>query len=221
MANGILKKIATIQKEVGILPKDKKGPSSKGSFEYISYDSIAEKVRKLLVDNEVIVRPRVVNYLSKAEQVGTRMVVNTSVVVDYIYTDIGDQSEYVSTVAGEGSDIGGDTATRKAFSQARKIDLLQTFSIVTGEDPDTDGAESQELPAEPSKAAAKEASLEDLREKVLTYIKGDSNPDGAYEGDQVNDLGNKLNPKDKNLEWYNKPDKLEELLIELAKGTVV
>ena len=141
MANGIYKKIEKIQDAVGILPKDGKGPSAKGGFAYITYDSIAEAVRKLLVENSVIVRPEVVDYESKAEIVSNRSVVHTTVVVKYIYTDVADGSEYISTVAGEGSDIGGDTATRKAFSQARKIDLLQTFTIVTGEPvDDSDGA---------------------------------------------------------------------------------
>ena len=37
---GIYAKIAAIQNEVGNIPKNGRGPSSKGAFEYVKFDTI-------------------------------------------------------------------------------------------------------------------------------------------------------------------------------------
>lgn len=231
---GIYAKLAKIQDEVGTIPKNGRGPSSKGGYEYVKFDDVVQKVRDLFVVEGIVSTIETLEHNVRIEQVNNRMVVNTSIRVKYTYTDIADGSSVFSIAAGEGSDIGGDTATRKAFTQALKIVLLQTFNIVTGEDVDTDGAEKQEIPAaKPVAGAAPVAnaavdSVDSIRADIAGLIAGtyvdpasgeilDAFPGG---GAAVNKLANELTKK-KPDDWGKSAadlKKVREKLIADLKG---
>ena len=192
-APGIYAKIAAIQEEVGNIPKNGRGPSSKGSFEYVKFDDILLAVRDLFVKHGVIQNIQTVSHVVNSNIVGTRSVVNTSILVEYTYIDIEDGSTHVSSVGGEGSDIGGDTATRKAYTQALKIALLHTFNIVTGDEPDSDGAETAEVPAV---AAEKAPSVTDQNiDGVRTEISAIIQSTNSFTGAKVNEFANNLTKK--------------------------
>ena len=192
-APGIYAKIAAIQKEVGNIPKNGRGPSSKGSFEYVKFDDILLAVRNLFVEHGVIQNIKTLSHVVNSNIVGTRSVVNTSILVEYTYIDVEDGSSHVSSVGGEGSDIGGDTATRKAYTQALKIALLHTFNIVTGDEPDSDGAETAEVPAVAAQKApsATDQNIDGVRAEITAIIKGTN----SFTGAKVNEFANNLTKK--------------------------
>lgn len=214
---GILQKIETIQREVGTIAKNGKGPSTKGGFEYVKYEDVALKVRDLMIDNSVVVQPRTLSHTVKSEQVGTRMVVNTSILVEYTFIDVETGEKFETTFGGEGSDIGGDTATRKAYTQAEKIRDLQTFKIFTGEEPDSDGAEQAELPvADPIAKAAESGkeTVDSLRARIGKIIGDENSP---YDSEVVNQLGDEVTGKVRD-KWFNTVTDLKKVLDALEKG---
>ena len=192
-APGIYAKIAAIQEEVGNIPKLGRGPSSKGSFEYVKFDDILLAVRNLFVQHGVIQNIKTLSHVVNSNIVGTRSVVNTSILVEYTYIDVEDGSSHVSSVGGEGSDIGGDTATRKAYTQALKIALLHTFNIVTGDEPDSDGAETAEVPSVAAQKApsATDQNIDGVRGEIGAIIQGTN----SFTGAKVNEFANNLTKK--------------------------
>lgn len=144
----IFAKIAKIQAEVGAIPKDGTGPSAKGSFKYVRAEDILDKIHALLVQENVIVIPSLEYTKHTTEMVNNRQYVSVALTARYTYVSVDDGSSITVTAVGEGSDIGSDTATRKAATQALKISHLHTFTIPNSEFDD----EGYEAPA--GKAAA-------------------------------------------------------------------
>lgn len=129
----IHKKIATIQKEVGAIPKNGRGPANKGSFEFIKAEDVLNKIHELLVREEVIVVPTITHSKHEVVREKDRGYLYATVSVQYEYIAVEDGSSIVTSSVGEGSDIGSDTATRKAATQALKISHLHMFTIPTSE----------------------------------------------------------------------------------------
>jgi hypothetical protein len=214
---GIYAKIAAVQDEIGAVPKNGRGPSSKGSFEYVKFDDVILGVRDLFVKHSIIVSVETIDHVVNSNIVGSRSVVNTSVKVRYTYTDIADGSSVATVVGGEGSDIGGDTATRKAYTQALKIALLHTFSIYTGDEPDSDGAAPAEIPVPKAEAAIDPDSVQGLQQKVRDIIADKENYPAYDSGAVVNALGNELTKKSPAQWMANKTD-LKKVLDAIEKG---
>lgn len=129
----IFGKIATIQKEVGAIPRNGTGPSSKGGFSYVKAEDILDKIHSLLVQENVVVIPSLEYTKHETEYVNNRQYVSVAIKAQYQYVCVEDGSYVVVTAIGEGSDIGSDTATRKAATQALKISHLHTFTIPNSE----------------------------------------------------------------------------------------
>lgn len=214
---GIYAKIAAVQRDIGNVPKNGKGPAAKGGFEYVKFDDILASTRDLFVSNGIITEVETLEHNVHVEVIGTRMVVNTNIKVRYTYIDIEDGSRHSTTVGGEGNDIGGDLATRKAYTQALKIALLQTFNIVTGDEIDSDGAAVLEVPAAPDQTkTAATTNVDDLKAQIGAVIGDENSP---YDGDAVNALGDKLTGK-KRAVWFNDAKSLQLILDGIAKGEV-
>lgn len=146
----IYKSIAAIQKDIGGIKKNGVGPAAKGSFPYVKNDDILDAVHDLLVKHNVIVKP-FLELDHTVDTSGTRTFLSAKVKLMNTYISTIDGSEYQVVTVGEGSDIGSDTATRKAVTQASKIANLLTFSIATGESAyDEEGVDRPE----PAKTAA-------------------------------------------------------------------
>lgn len=126
-------KIAAIQKAVGAIPKNGKGPAQKGGFAFIKAEDVLDKVHALLVENEVIVIPTIEYSKHETRIDGSRSYITATVSISYEYIAVEDGSSVVTTSVGEGSDIGSDTATRKAATQALKISHLHMFTIPNSE----------------------------------------------------------------------------------------
>lgn len=126
-------KILKIQEEVGAIPKNGIGPSSKGSFKFIKAEDVLDKIHSLLVANGVIVVPTITYSKHEARDQGGRQYITATIAVRYEYISVSDGSSLTTDSVGEGSAIGDDTATRKAATQALKISHLHMFTIPNGE----------------------------------------------------------------------------------------
>lgn len=129
----IFSKIATIQKEVGAIPRNGTGPAAKGGFSYVKAEDILDKIHSLLVQENIIVVPTLEYTKHETQYVNNRQMVSVAIKAQYQYIAVEDGSYILVTAIGEGSDIGSDTATRKAATQALKISHLHTFTIPNSE----------------------------------------------------------------------------------------
>jgi len=176
----ILAKIARIQAEVGAIPKAGKGPKEKGGFAYIKAEDILDKVHALLVQEQVIVVPTITHTKHEVINNNNRNYIFASVSAQYAYIAVEDGSQVVVTAVGEGSDIGSDTATRKAATQALKISHLHTFTIPNSEfddegyEPVAKGEASAAAPSKAQQAIAKaspvNAEVSKLQGAVREYV---------------------------------------------------
>lgn len=212
----ILAKIARIQAEVGAIPKNGKGPAQKGGFAYIRAEDILDKVHSLLVQEGVIVLPTIEYSKHQVEFVNNRAMVNATVTARYRFVAVEDGSSVDVVAVGEGSDIGSDTATRKAATQALKISHLHTFTIPNSEF-DDEGYEPEDKQAKTAaptkaqqaiaKASPVNAEVSKLQGRVREYA---NNGVGA---DQLKALG-ELVTKELGKTAYDKAD------VDILKGMV-
>lgn len=181
MTKGIYAKILEIQKSVGAIEKAGTGPSQKGAFKYIRAEDVTDKVHSLLNEHGVITVPTIKYTDREVIRDGAKTFIFVAITVEYEYIDVEDGSSVIVTSVGEGSDIGSDTATRKAATQALKISHLQFLSIPNSEFDDegaepTGGAAAEKPQARAVAAATKataaagaadgDAALEPIRAKI-------------------------------------------------------
>lgn len=198
----ILEKIYNIQANVGSIPKNGVGPATKGAYAFIKNDDVLAAIRKQLIDQKVIVQVKTLEHNVNAREAGNRTVVNTNVLVSYTYYDVEDGSSFENIVGGEGSDIGSDTATRKAYTMSQKINNIQVFNIVTGDEIDPDAAEPmpEHKPAEQVAAAPKQTPAQTVAAEMKA-ISVDFIQSGKYDSAAVNALAAKVTGKDKANTW--------------------
>lgn len=156
----ILPALLAVKRELGAIPKDGVGPSSQGSYPFVQYDKIIEKLGELFQKHEIIVVPRIINHettVREAEEAFTTGGVKDGVLIprepirngklpqvnvrewvemEYRFISAVDGSEITGSISGEAMDS-QDKASRKAHTSAYKSYLIIAFDIVTGEkDPD-------------------------------------------------------------------------------------
>jgi hypothetical protein len=165
----IFGKIAAIQREVGAIPRAGVGPSAKGSFKYVKAEDILDKIHSLLVQENVIVVPALEYWKHETEYVNNRQMVSVAIKAQYQYVSVDDGSYIIVTSIGEGSDIGSDTATRKAATQALKISHLHTFTIPNSEF-DDEGYESAVRGSEPANTKAAQVISKASRSAVTPEV---------------------------------------------------
>ena len=215
--------IAAIQAGVGNIPKDGVGPASQGSYKYVRNDDILEKISKLLVEHNVIVRPEIISHELITREIGAnRTVALTVVTLKTTYISVEDGSEFSVVTTAEGAD-NGDKGGRKAVTQAQKIANLLTFSIATGE-PDPDGQD-----VAPSGAAV--APRESAATRKISNAKG-SDASAVYNqikvflgkhglsGDVANTIGSRVSGGKPASEWTADTAVLTKVLEALNNGEV-
>ncbi len=177
----IFAKIATIQKEVGAIERNGTGPAAKGGFSYIKAEDILDKIHSLLVQQNVIVVPTLEYSKHEVQVINNRQYVSVTIKAQYQYVCVDDGSYILVTSVGEGSDIGSDTATRKAATQALKISHLHTFTIPNSEfdDEGSEPSAGKSAPASSNSKAAQTVSkaksavpaeVSKLQNTVRTFI---------------------------------------------------
>jgi hypothetical protein len=157
--------------------------------------------------------------------VNNRVYINVTVEAAYEFIAVEDGSSVSVVSVGEGSDIGSDTATRKAATQALKISHLHAFTIPNSEF-DDEGSEPRvaqqaspkTTPAKRAIATATKSSNESvkLQAEVREFIKS-----GAYTSEQVNKIGETVATSLGKTEFVKSDEEtLVGLVAELRKGTV-
>lgn len=209
--------IANIQAGVGSIPKTGVGPASQGSYKYIKNDDILEAISKLLIENKVITRPRIINHELVTREIGANRFVSLTIVhLEVTYVSVEDGSEFTVVVSAEGAD-NGDKGGRKAVTQAQKIANLLTFNIATGE-PDPDGMEvtpvaQQASPVAKKIASASSGSTTSVYNEIKAFLGANELP-----GSVANGIGNRISGG--NAEWMKDGKVLAEVLKALKNGEV-
>lgn len=213
--------IAAIQAGVGNIPKDGVGPASQGSYKYVKNDDILEKISKLLVEHNVIVKPEIVSHELVTREIGAnRTVALTVVTLRTTYISVEDGSEFSVITTAEGAD-NGDKGGRKAVTQAQKIANLLTFSIATGEpDPDSldvtpNSAAPKQTAAAKKITAAKGGDASGLVNQVKAFL-----GEHGLSGDVANAIGSRLSGGKPASEWMADVDTLTKVLAALKAGEV-
>lgn len=220
----IFGKIATIQKEVGAIPRNGTGPAAKGGFSYIKAEDILDKIHALLVRENVITIPSIKHSKHEVNIVNNRQYINATIEATYTYVAVEDGSSITVTAIGEGSDIGSDTATRKAATQALKISHLHTFTIPNSEFDDEGyepadkqiAAPANTKPAQAiSKASKVSPEVTELQGKVRGFITA------GVSADSVKKIGERVT-KELGLASYDKNnlDTLRGIVKSLEAGEV-
>ena len=116
----------------------KNGFNKFNNYSYATESDVAEKVREVLADQQVIMLPDVVEH-STREHVNrkgnTEYIATVKVKFTFIDGETGEELSIHS--AGEGQDA-GDKAVYKAITGAQKYALMKAFMIPTGDDPEGD-----------------------------------------------------------------------------------
>lgn len=214
--------IAAIQAGVGNIPKDGIGPASQGSYKYVKNDDILEKISKLLVEHNVIVRPEIISHELITREIGAnRTVALTVVTLKTTYISVEDGSEFSVVTTAEGAD-NGDKGGRKAVTQAQKIANLLTFSIATGE-PDPDGQDVAPANAAPARESAATRKITNAKSNdassVYNQIKAFLGKHGLS-GDVANAIGSRISGGKPAPEWTADTAVLTKVLEALNNGEV-
>ena len=215
----ILQAIANIQAGVGAIPKNGIGPASQGAYKYIKNDDILEKISALLVQNNVIVQPRITKHEMITREIGANRVVPVVIVeLETTFVAVADGSTFTVVTCAEGAD-NGDKGTRKAVTQAQKIANLLTFSIATGE-PDPDGEDvvpnvPKQTPAAAKIANAKGDEAGSLFNEIKAFLGANQIAASA-----ANTLGLRLSGGKPSSEWSKDVTVLKSILTALKNGEV-
>lgn len=132
----LIKKLVKVMQQVKYI--EKKGFNKFHQYKYATESDIAEKVREVLAEENVMMIPNMkehsvrthITAKEKTEYIAT-------VLIEFTFMD-GDTGEtLVFCMAGEGQDA-GDKAYYKAITGAQKYALMKAFMIPTGDDPEGD-----------------------------------------------------------------------------------
>lgn len=215
----ILQAIANIQAGVGAIPKNGVGPTTMGAYKYIKNDDILEKISALLVQEKVVVQPRITKHELITREIGANRFVPVVVVeLETTFVHVEDGSTFTVVTCAEGAD-NGDKGTRKAVTQAQKIANLLTFSIATGE-PDPDGEDvvpnvPKQTAAAKTVANAKQDESSALFNEIKAFLGAQQIPASA-----ANTLGARLSGGKPSSEWSKDVKVLTEILKALKNGEV-
>jgi hypothetical protein len=216
---GIYAALLEVQKKVGAIEKNGKGPSQKGGFSYIKAEDITDKVHSLLNEFGVITVPRIQYANHEVVRDGSRSYITATLSIEYDYICVADGSMVTVSSVGEGSDIGSDTATRKAATQALKISHLHLFSIPNSEYDDegygpADNSTAEKAPnravaaATKAKAPAGGGNVDKLRAEIKVAAR-----DKGLTSDALNKMGQEISE-----DFFNEAPALATLLEKIKKG---
>lgn len=129
----------------------KRGKNAFHNYNYATEADVAEKVREILAEQNVMLFPSLVG--QSIREVTTRkghIEYIANVEMEFTFVD-GDTGEtFTIKMAGEGQDA-GDKGIYKAITGAQKYALMKTFMIPTGDDPENEEGERDTSKPEPVK----------------------------------------------------------------------
>lgn len=218
---GIFKKILAIQSEIEV---QRSGYDEKHGYSYFTASDTLEAVRDQMSKHGIIVRSNVKDWTHDSFYDNNgRYRPHVASVIEFIFTDSEDGSEYRTEVFAEGSDVGSDKSSRKAFTQAQKVAFLSVFLISENNDQfDSDGKPEMEpvnvKPVEETKAEA--ASVAELTNAIGELVRG-----GVVDAPTVTKVGQRiaqsvLGEKTAATVWKKDARVLEQLVNALKNGEV-
>lgn len=130
-------KLLAIAKAINPVPK--KGENTTQHYSYVEAEDVLKLIRAKLLDAGILVRPELTNdtYISHFSETGGKSFVTTFVMA-YTFVDTETGEEWRVAIPAAGADIGGDKGVYKALTGSFKYALIQTFLIITGDDPEAD-----------------------------------------------------------------------------------
>lgn len=230
----IYNKILEVQKAVKGLEKNGVGPSTQGSYKFLSVDDVLVKVKPLLDEHGIIVAPTLLDSgfeftkaLAKDDSRVPKYVTTAWVKYQFDFIAVEDGSKLSSTVIGEGADT-SDKAVRKATTSAWKIALIQTFALITGEaDPESqDGANvpDQAGPASGRKSPAERHVERAERAKAGGKTLGDLTALVKAQGRDIDEVKKfadaKFGDSATDRKWIKDESKIADLIRALEAGEV-
>lgn len=219
----ILEAIAAIQATIKNVPKNGEMSFGNTKYKFVKNDDILDAVQAQLIENNVIVKPELLEFRDESRKIADNRYLPIVVVkLRQTYISVDDGSEHVVEVYGEGAGT-DDKGLRKAVTQAQKIANLLTFSISTGEpDPDAFYGENK-TPSEATPTKAETAITKAKVSKPAAKVEGGDPIPGLRA--QVKAAAGKrgltnaeLNQKGVaiNADYFNDEKSLRSLLAELA-----
>lgn len=132
----LVSKLTEVMKQVKHI--EKKGYNSFHKYNYATESDVAEKVREVLAQENVMMIPNMtkhevrehINAKGKTEYIAT-------VDMEFTFYDGDSDAKLTFNIAGEGQDA-GDKGIYKAITGAQKYALMKVFMIPTGDDPEAD-----------------------------------------------------------------------------------
>lgn len=189
----LVKKLAKVMKEVKYIKKN--GYNKFNHYSYATESDVAEKVREVLAEENVMMLPDVVEHSTRehTNRKGYTEYIAT-VKVKFTFID-GESGEEISIHSvGEGQDA-GDKAVYKAITGAQKYALMKAFMIPTGDDPEGDiGTDERNNDNQSPKSnnAPKPISQKQvgaIKAKALSFANArNQSVDKVYEVLKVNDI---------------------------------
>lgn len=171
----LVKKLAKVMQEVKYI--EKKGFNKFNNYKYATESDVAERVREVLAEQNVIMLPDVVEHTTREHlnrKGHTEYIATVKVKFTFIDGDSGEELSIHS--AGEGQDA-GDKAVYKAITGAQKYALMKAFMIPTGDDPEADSGTDESNTGNQGKQKATDAQLD----FVSKLLKGKVNNNAPYE----------------------------------------
>ncbi|MBT2215871.1 ERF family protein [Virgibacillus dakarensis] len=186
----LVKKLVKVMKEVQYI--EKRGFNKFNNYKYATESDVAEKVREVLAEQNVIMLPDVTEHTTREHvnrKGNTEYIATVKVKFTFIDGDSGEELSIHS--AGEGQDA-GDKAVYKAITGAQKYALMKAFMIPTGDDPEADDGVDKRNDGQTQRRQQEPITQEQLgniKVKALKFAEANNGSvDVVYEALKITDL---------------------------------
>ncbi|GGB43440.1 hypothetical protein GCM10011409_21310 [Lentibacillus populi] len=186
----LVKKLAKVMKEVQYI--EKRGFNKFNNYKYATESDVAEKVREVLAEQNVIMLPDVTEHTTREHvnrKGNTEYIATVKVKFTFIDGDSGEELSIHS--AGEGQDA-GDKAVYKAITGAQKYALMKAFMIPTGDDPEADNGVDERNNGQAQRRQQEPITQEQLgniKVKAMKFAEANNGSvDVVYEALKITDL---------------------------------
>ena len=183
----LISKLVEVMKQVKYI--EKRGYNEFNRYKYATESDVAEKVREVLAEQNVIMLPDVVEHTTREHinRKGNTEYIAT-VKVKFTFIDGDTREELVIHSIGEGQDA-GDKAVYKAITGAQKYALMKSFMIPTGDDPEADSGvdERNNDEPQPKPISQKQVGLIKTQVKKIAVAKQKQDQE-VYQALKVNDI---------------------------------
>lgn len=200
----LVKKLSEVMKQVKYI--EKKGFNKFHGYKYATESDVAEKVREVLAEQNVMMIPNLLEH-SMREHVNAKGKTEYIVAVnmEFKFYDGDSGEELIFHMSGEGQDA-GDKGIYKAITGAQKYALMKVFMIPTGDDPEADNGVDERNEADNNQQKQND-KIKLATEKQMNLVSKLLN-DVATTMNITNEVAYKSLTKHmkKDMEWYTPTD---------------